>query len=131
MFAGVSSSSRATCPNTEMCRRDRRWGSEVRPVCCSTSFWTQSYYRTPSSCLRHFWWKASRVLTSADSKFQVSAAYSNTDKTSVWYIQSLVSSVRRLSLHIRFRDVMTAQVRPIRHVTSGRNWPSNDCKLPR
>jgi len=23
MFAGVSSSSRATCPNTEMCRRDR------------------------------------------------------------------------------------------------------------
>jgi len=43
-----------------------------------------------------------RVLTSAaaDSKVQVSAAYSNTDKTSVWYIRSLVSSVRRLSLHL-------------------------------
>ena len=32
MFAGVSSSSRATCPNTEMRRRERRWDSEVRPV---------------------------------------------------------------------------------------------------
>ena len=32
MFAGVSSSSRATCPNTELRRRDRRWDSEVRPV---------------------------------------------------------------------------------------------------
>jgi len=41
-----------------------------------------------------------RVLTSANSKVQVSAAYSNTDKTSVWYIRSLVSSVRRLSLHL-------------------------------
>jgi len=46
----------------------------------------------------------------------VSAAYSNTDETSVWYIRSLVLSVRRLSLHIRFRDVMTAQARPIRQV---------------
>ena len=72
-------------PNTEMRRRDRRRNSEVRPVRCSTSsFWTRSYHRIPSSCLiRHFWWKASRVLTSADSKVQVSAAYSNTDKTSV------------------------------------------------
>jgi len=26
------------------------------------------------------------------------------DKTSVWYIQSLVSSVRSLSFHVRFRD---------------------------
>jgi len=34
MFAGVSSSSPATCPNTQMCRRDRRWDSEVRRVCC-------------------------------------------------------------------------------------------------
>jgi len=74
-----------------------------------------------SSCFRHFWWKASRVLTSADSKVQVSAAYSNTDKTSVWCIRSLVSSVRRLSLHIRFRDVMTAQARPTRRVRSGRH----------
>ena len=104
MFAGVTSSNRATCPNTEMCRRDRTRDSEVRPVRCSTSF-----HRIPSSCLRHFWWKASRVLTSAHSKVQVFAAFSNTDKTSVWYIRSLVSSVRRLSLHIRFRDVMTAQ----------------------
>jgi len=30
MFADVSSSSRATCPNTEMRRRDRRCDSEVR-----------------------------------------------------------------------------------------------------
>ena len=37
MFAGVSSSSRATCPNTEMRRRDRRWDSEIRPVRFSTS----------------------------------------------------------------------------------------------
>jgi len=68
--------------------------------------------------LRHFWWKASRVLTSADSKVQVSVAYDNTHKTSVWYIQSLVLSVRRLSLHIHFRDVMIKHVRPIRRVRS-------------
>ena len=42
-------------------------------------------------------------------------------KTNVWYIRSLVSSVRLLSLHIRFRDVMTAQARPIRRVRSGRH----------
>ena len=67
MFASVTSSSRATCPNTEMRRRDRRWDSEVRPVHCSTSsFRTRSYRQIPSSCLRHFWWKASRVFTSAD-----------------------------------------------------------------
>jgi len=29
MFAGVLSSSRATCPNTEMCRRDRRWDCDI------------------------------------------------------------------------------------------------------
>ena len=29
MFAGVSSSSRATCPNTEMCRRVRRWDCDI------------------------------------------------------------------------------------------------------
>jgi len=52
----------------------------------------------------------SKVLTSADSNVQVSAAYSKTDKTSVWHIGSLMSSVRRLSLHIRFRDVMTERV---------------------
>ena len=44
MFAGVSSSSGAMCPNTEMRRQDRRWDSEVRPVRCSTSsFRTRSY----------------------------------------------------------------------------------------
>ena len=80
MFAGVTSPSRATCPNTEMRRLDRRWDSEVRPVRWSTSsFRTRSYQLIPSSRLRHFWWKASRVLTSADSKVQVSAAYNNTD----------------------------------------------------
>ena len=47
------------------------------------------------------------------------------DKTSVWYKWSLVSSVRRLSLHIRFRDAMTAKARPIRRVRSGRHWPSD------
>jgi len=74
MFAGVSSSSRATCPNTEMYRRDRRRDSEVRPVRCSTSsFQTRSYRRTLSSYLRHFLWKALRVLTSADSKIRVDA----------------------------------------------------------
>jgi len=58
-------------PHTEMRRRDRRWDSEIRPVRCSTSsFRTWSYHRIPSSCLRHFWWKASRVLTSADCKVQ-------------------------------------------------------------
>ena len=104
------------CIGCMMRRRDRRWDSEVRPVRCSTSsFRTRSYHLIPNNCLRHFWWKASRVLTSADSKVQVSAAYSNTDKTSVWYIRSLVSSVRRLSLHISFRDIMTAQLRPILH----------------
>jgi len=36
MFAGVTSSSRATCPNTEMRRRDKRWDCEVRPVRCSS-----------------------------------------------------------------------------------------------
>ena len=77
MFAGVPSSSRATYANTEMRRRDRRWDSEVRPVHCSTSsIRTRSYHRISSSCPRHFWWKA--FLTSADSKVQVSAAYSNT-----------------------------------------------------
>ena len=51
MFAGVSSSSRATCPNTEMRRRDRRCDSEVRPVRWSTSSSrTRSYHRIPSSC---------------------------------------------------------------------------------
>ena len=50
MFAGVSSSSRATRPNTEMRRRVRRWDSEVRPVRCSTSsFRTRSYHQIPSS----------------------------------------------------------------------------------
>ena len=64
MFAGVLSSSRATCRNTETRQRDRRWDSEVRPVrCCISSFRTWSYHRIPSSCLRHIWWKASRVLT--------------------------------------------------------------------
>jgi len=54
MFAGVTSS-RATCLNTEMRRRDKRWNSEVRPVRCSTSsFRTQSYHRIPSRCLEHF-----------------------------------------------------------------------------
>jgi len=120
MFVGVSSSSRATCPNTEVHRRDRRCDSEVRPFFTS-SFRTRSYHPIPSNYLRHFWWKASRVLTSADSKVQVSAAYSNTDKTSVWHIQSLVSSVRRLSFHIPLGDVMTAQTRPIRRVRSGRH----------
>jgi len=53
----------------------------------------------------------SKVLTSADSDVQVSAAYSKTDTTtSVWHKGSLMSSVRRLSLHIRFRDVMTERV---------------------
>jgi len=66
MFAGVLSSSRATCPNTEMCHRDRRWDSEVRPVRCSTSsFQTRSYHWIPSSCLKTLRWKASRALTSA------------------------------------------------------------------
>ena len=46
-FAGVSSSSRDTCPNTEMRRRDRRWNSEVRPVRWSTSlFLTRSQTQT-------------------------------------------------------------------------------------
>ena len=122
MTGAGPSSSRATCPNTEMRRRDRRWDSEMRLVrCSSSSFQTRLYHRIPSSCLRHFWWKASRVHTSADSKVQVSVVYSNTDKTSVWYIRSLVSSVRCLSLHIRFRDVMTAQAWPIRRVRSGRH----------
>jgi len=48
-------------------------------------------------------------------------AYSNTDKTSVLYVRRLVSSVRRLSFNIHFRDVMTAQARPIRCVTSGQH----------
>jgi len=74
MFTGVTLSSRATCPNTEMRRRDRRLDSEVRPFRWSTSsFRTRSYHLIPSSCLRHFWWKASRVLISADSTVQVSA----------------------------------------------------------
>jgi len=95
---------RATCSNTKRRQRGRRWDNEDRPVRCSTSsFRTRSYHRIRSSCIRHFWCKASRILTSADSKVQVSAAYSNIDKTSVWYIQSLVSSVRCLSLHICFR----------------------------
>ena len=29
MFAGVTSSGRATCPNTEMRRRDRRWDRQT------------------------------------------------------------------------------------------------------
>ena len=50
MFAGVTSSSRATCRYTEMRRQDRRWDSEVRPVRCRTSsFLTRSYHRIPSS----------------------------------------------------------------------------------
>ena len=48
-----------------------------------------------------------------ESSHQVSAEYSNTDKTSVWSIQSLVSSVRRLSLHMRCRDVISAQARSV------------------
>jgi len=119
-FAGVSSSSRDTWLSTEMRRRDRRWTLKSdRSVVVLHHFG-----------LRYFWWKSSRVLASADSKVQVSAAYSNTDKISVRYIRSLVSSVRRLSLNIRFKDVMTAQARPIRHVRSGWHWPSDDCRLP-
>jgi len=41
----------------------------------------------------------------------------------------LVLRVRCLSPHIRFRDIVTAQARPIQRVGSGRHWPSNDCKL--
>jgi len=37
LSCSVSSWSRATCPNTEMRRRDKRRGSEVRPVRWSTS----------------------------------------------------------------------------------------------
>ena len=74
MFAGVSSSSGATCPKREQRRQDRTWDSEVRPVRCSTSsFQTRSYHRIPSRYLRHFLWKVSRVLTSADSKIRVNA----------------------------------------------------------
>ena len=73
------------------------------------------------AAVSHFWWKAFKVLTSADGKVQVSAAYSNIDKASVWRIWSLVSSVWHLSPHIHFRDVLTEQARPIRHVRSGRH----------
>jgi len=46
MFASVSSSGWATCPNTEMHQQDRRWDSEIRPARCSTSsFRTRSYRR--------------------------------------------------------------------------------------
>jgi len=144
MFAVVSST-RATCPNTEMRRRDKRSGNEVSPVRCSStsSCRTRSYHRIPSSCVGHFWWKAFRVLTSADRKVQVSVAYSNTDKTSVracrcifaletpsLHSQSVrnlkreVTSCRKLlhtSLHIRFKDAITAQARLIRRVRSGRH----------
>ena len=91
MFAGVTSSSRATCPNTEMRRRDKRSDNEVRPVRWSTtSIRTRSYHRIPSSRLRHFWWKASRVLTPTDV---VSTAYSNADKTSVWCEYSCIQTL--------------------------------------
>ena len=99
----------------ETVKLDRR-EQELSSLSSTSLSWTRSYHRIPSSCLRHFWWKASRVLTSVDSKVQVSAAYSNTNETGVWYIWNLVSNVSRLSLHIRFRDVMTAQARPMRRV---------------
>ena len=51
MFAGVSSSSRATCPNTEMRRQDRRYDSEVRPVRCSTSSFPDSVVASDSKQL--------------------------------------------------------------------------------
>ena len=62
MFAGVSSSSRATCFNTEVCRQDRRWDTKVRLALVESS---QSPY--VSWCL-----------------MQVSAAYSNTDKCLIY-----------------------------------------------
>jgi len=42
MFAGVTSSSRATCPNTEMRRQDRRWDNEVRPHATQQLNWLLS-----------------------------------------------------------------------------------------
>ena len=52
MFASVSSWRRAMYLNTEVHQQNRRLGSEVRPVHCSTSsFWTLLYRRILSSCL--------------------------------------------------------------------------------
>jgi len=93
MFAGVLSSSRATCQNTETRQRDRRWGSEVRPVRCSISpFRTWSYHQIPSSCLRHLWWKASRVLTCllivrSTCLWHIVKAYSNIDNQCLIYTE--------------------------------------------
>ena len=72
------SSSRATCPNTEMRRRDRRWDSEVRPVrCSSSSFQTRLYHRIPSSCLR----PSGGKHPESSHQLIVRSRHSNTDKT--------------------------------------------------
>ena len=116
------SSSRATCPNTEMRRRDRRYGT----VKSDRSVVVVHHFKV--GCTIGF---QAAVSDTSGGKHPESTHQlivrsrclrrSNTDKTSVLYIRSLVSSVRRLSLHIRFRDVMTAQERPIRRVRSGRH----------
>ena len=58
----------------------------------------------------------------------VTALYNNAYRTSAWYIRISASSVGRLSLNNRVRDLMTAQARPIRRVKFNRRGPSDDCK---
>jgi len=71
LSAGVSSLSRATCPNREVCWQDRTWRQWNLVDLFVQDFVvirTRSYQRIPSSRLKHFWWKASRDLISAANR---------------------------------------------------------------
>jgi len=125
MFAGVSSSSRATCPNQKcvdeigdgtvkadrsaevlqhfsssfQTRLDRTIGFQAAVSDNSGGKHPESSHQQTvrSRCLRH-------IVTQTRQ-----------DKGVVYTVLGVeCQPVRRLSLRIRFRDVMTAQARPIR-----------------
>lgn len=118
----VSSMSQATRPGRkEVHRQDSCFNNRAWPVHCRTlSFQTWSYQRIPSSYLKYFWWKLPRDLTSAASRVRVSVAY--TVITQTGQVQSLVSSVRRLSFRVHVTDIMTAWARSMRCIKSGQRW---------
>jgi len=50
------SPSRATCPKTEVCQRQKMRQRSLTVRCRTSSFPTRSYHQIPNSHLTHYWW---------------------------------------------------------------------------
>ena len=117
MFASVSSSSRAACPNT-----DRIGDGTVksdRSVVVLHHFGLGCTIGLETA-VSHFWWKTSGVLTLADSNVQLWHIVKQTKQVSgiygAWYQVS--GACRSISV---LETDMTEQARQIRRVRSGRH----------